>query len=179
MSWKPLFLTLTLTPVACMITTDDSADIGDDAENDNGEDDDDGADDEDDDSEQLFEVAGAARRTASELGADNDGIGVLHVAALAECDLGAELLGAAGVAMADLSGDDDVDFAITDLPATTVHLAAFLDDNLDADPQAPTPGPGDLVFADGVGDGVLSCVSIDLVSSVDDVVIELNAVVPG
>ncbi len=125
-------------------------------------------------------IEGTVRRTAPEFGDGNDGIGVLYVAALEECGLGAPLLAATGVPMADLSGDDAVAFVIEGLTETTAYLAVFLDDDLDADPQAPAPDGGDLVFADLVGDGVLRGVAVEVAGEgVDGVELVLNAVVPA
>ena len=62
-----------------------------------------------------------------------------------------------------------------------VHLATFMDDDENADPRAPAPGPGDLVHApNGVGNGSLDCVQVDVVDrDVDGVQIVLDGVVPG
>jgi hypothetical protein len=112
--------------------------------------------------------------------ADNDAVGAAYVAALAACDLGAALLGGVGVPDADLSAESaEVAFTVVGLPRAEVFLAAFLDDDGDADPAQPLPGSGDLVYADVAGDGVLSCVAVDLTGGdVADVEIALTAVAP-
>lgn len=114
----------------------------------------------------------------TEIASGEDGVGTLYVAALASCELGAELIGAAAVTDADVSADgSSVSFSIVDLPMSEVALAVFLDDNLDADPMNPLPGPGDMVYADGVGDGVLSCVMA--LSDEADVEVPLTGTVPS
>jgi hypothetical protein len=90
----------------------------------------------------------------------NDGIGTLYVGAFDRCShTEGTLLGAAIVPDADLS--QAVPFSIAELPRTTVYLAGFLDDNENADTMAPLPDAGDLIYGDP-GDGILSCVEVDL-----------------
>ncbi|MBL4683769.1 MAG: hypothetical protein JKY37_04205 [Nannocystaceae bacterium] len=121
-------------------------------------------------------MGSVARAASAAIAPGGDGVGVLYVAALASCSLDAETLGGAVVADADLSElGSQVLFSISDLPEGTVALALFLDDNGDADPMAPAPGPGDILFADAVGDGVLSCVEA---THDDDVEIVLTASIP-
>lgn len=116
------------------------------------------------------------RETA--IGEGQDGVGTLYVAALSSCELGAEFVGAAAVTDADFSADDAVvAFSIVDLPLPEVALAVFVDDNLDADPMNPLPGPGDMVYAEGVGDGVLSCVMA--LADETDVEVPLTGTVPS
>jgi len=110
-----------------------------------------------------------------------DGVGTLWIAVLSECSLGAELAGAAVVPDADLSAAGvPVAFEAAELPPGDYHLALFLDDDGSADPMMPTPSPGDLVYADGVGDGMLSCVPVTVDDEdVEGLALVLNAVVPG
>ena len=73
-----------------------------------------------------------------------------------------------------------VDYEIPDLPPGEHFLALFLDDDLDADPMAPAPDPGDLVYADVAGDGVLSCVPVIVEDEdVEDLALLLTVAVPG
>lgn len=110
-----------------------------------------------------------------------DGIGTLYVGALQSCELTAPLLAAAIVPDADFSSADAaVDYTIEGLADGTVHLALFLDDDGNADPMAPGPSPGDLVYATGVGDGILSCIEVEIAGAdVQDVALTLTATVPG
>lgn len=118
-----------------------------------------------------------SRPLSTEIAEGNDGIGNLVIAAFAECSLDAEVLGTTAIPNADLSNSQTLlDWTITDLPASPAHLAFFLDDNGDADPNVPLPGPGDLVFADGVGDGILSCVEVE--GGDLEIELQLTATVP-
>ncbi len=123
-------------------------------------------------------IGGVVSRPAStEIADGNDGVGLLFIAAFDECALDAEVLGTAAIPNADLSDPQTLlDWTIADLPGSPAHLAFFLDDNGDADPNVPRPGPGDLVFADGVGDGVLSCVEVE--GGDLEIELELTATVP-
>ncbi len=110
-----------------------------------------------------------------------DGIGTIYIAALRECSLGAELAGSVALPDADLSASDsEVAFEIPDLAPNDYYLALFLDDDGDADPMMPIPGPGDLVYADVAGDGMLSCVAVTVDDEdVEDVALVLTITVPG
>lgn len=110
-----------------------------------------------------------------------DGVGTLWIAVLSDCDLGAAVAGAAVVNGADFAAADAaVEFEASELAPGDYHLALFLDDDLDADPMMPGPDPGDLVYAEGVGDGVLSCVAVTVdVEDVEGVALVLTAAVPG
>lgn len=127
-----------------------------------------------------YSIHGVVSRTEAAVPTD-DGVGTLFIAVLSDCTLDATMLGGTGVPNADLSiAGATVPFELPDLPPGELHLALFLDDDLSADPMMPLPSPGDLVYADVVGDGVLSCVAV----SVDDEDVEglalvLNGVVPG
>ncbi|TPV95024.1 MAG: hypothetical protein B7733_12070 [Myxococcales bacterium FL481] len=124
-------------------------------------------------------VAGHVIRLATTpLAADDDGVGTLYIAALETCDLTAPLLGSAVIPNADFSQPEArVGFEIPDL-SQPVHLAVFLDDDLNADPQAPTPDPGDLSYAEQAGDGILSCIVANPTESAL-VEVPLTALVPG
>lgn len=141
------------------------------------EDDDSGADEGGTPTSSMSIGGTVSRSPTAEIALGNDGVGLLAIAAFADCTLDAELLGAAAIPNADLAEVDAVlDWTISDLPASTAYLAFFLDDNGDADSTVPRPGPGDILFADGIGDGMLSCVEVqggDL-----DVELELNATIP-
>jgi len=103
-------------------------------------------------------ISGSVRRTSA-LAPGNDGIGTLYIGAFASCSHTAPLLGKAIVSNANLSqACARVGFRIEALPRETVYLAAFLDDNGDANPAAPLPAAGDPVFASDVHDGILDCV---------------------
>lgn len=105
----------------------------------------------------------------------NDGIGTLYVGAFDRCShTEGVLLGAAIVVDADLS--QAVPYSIAELPRSKVYLAGFLDDNENADAMAPLPDAGDLIYGDP-GDGILSCIEVDLAAGdVDGVNIDFNAV---
>ena len=109
-----------------------------------------------------------------------DAIGTVYIAALAACDLAAQAVGGGAVPNADLSADGaSVHFELVDLPRMEVHLAAFLDDDGDADPSMPIPGSGDLVYGTVAGDGSLDCVAVDLSSGdVSGIDIDLSIVAP-
>jgi len=109
-----------------------------------------------------------------------DGIGTLYVGALDGCDLTANFVGIAVVSSADLSADGaEVPFSMEGLPSIEVHLATFLDDNLDADPKLPLPGPSDLVYGTVAQDGALDCLAVDLASGdASGVVVDLGLLVP-
>lgn len=133
-----------------------------------------------DENSSQREIRGYAIRTIP-LPSNSDGVGTLYVAALSECDFRSTLLGAAGVPEANLfAPDDEVDFVISDLPAGSIHLAAFLDDNQDADPKRPQVGATDLVHApSGVGDGHVDCIEVDTAeASIHGVRVELDGVAP-
>ena len=133
-------------------------------------------------SDPTFSISGAVTRLESaEPLADDDGIGTLYVGALESCELTAPLAGAGVVPMADFSSADaSVEYEIADLPDGTYHLALFLDDDGNADTMAPAPDPGDLVYATGVGDGILSCIEVTIDDGdVEEVDLVLTATVPG
>ena len=145
---------------------------------------DDGNDDANDDmaSDPTYSISGVVTRLESAAPLpDDDGIGTLYVGALESCELTAPLAGAGIVPMADFSSTDaSVEYEIADLPDGTVHLALFLDDDGNADPMAAAPDPGDLVYATGVGDGILSCIEVTIDGEdAEDVDLVLTATVPG
>jgi len=127
---------------------------------------------------QVFTVSGTVVRIAP-VPPDNDGKGTLYVGALETCDQTMfKLLGATAIPNADVSDcDAALPYSITGLPSGTVHLVAFLDDDGNAQPTAPLPDAGDLVYAASVTDGVLNCIEVSIVGEdVNDVTITLNAV---
>lgn len=128
----------------------------------------------------AYSILGTVTRSAAAT-PTGDGIGTLYVAALGACDLMAPLAGAAVVPGADLSSPDAaVEIEIPDLPAGDYALVLFFDEDLDADPAMPLPDPGDLVYADVAGDGVLSCVEVTVDDQdVEGLALSLTAVVPG
>ncbi len=129
----------------------------------------------------AIDIAGISGRLPSApIAPGNDGVGNLYVAALASCDLAAQFVGAAVLPNADASvADVPLPFEMTGLPPGPVFLAAFLDDDGNADQAMPVPGPGDLVFADIVQDGQLSCVEVNVVPGQTAMAeIWLNATVP-
>jgi len=138
---------------------------------------------EDGTADPVFSLAGSVSRLRQAAPADSgDGVGTLYVAALSVCELGAPLVGSATVLDADFADVASVvDFTIEGLESGSVHLALFLDDNEDADPMAPLPSPGDLVYATGSGpDGLLSCIEVAVDDAdVTDVELMLTATVPG
>jgi hypothetical protein len=129
-------------------------------------------------SRQSFTVSGAVSRSA-DIAPGNDGVGVLYVAAFDKCDLAtAVLLGASVTADADFSAPDAMlPFSIAGLAGGTIQFASFFDDNENATPPAARPDSGDLVFADNVRDGKLTCLAVAIDGAdVSDVPITLNAV---
>jgi hypothetical protein len=107
---------------------------------------------------------------------DNDGIGDLYIVAFDD-ECGGNAASGTTVVGADLSDPaSSVPFTIEGLPAGTFLLTAFLDDNGDADPNAPGPNMGDIVMADGVMPG---CVEVEIVdASVDGAALVLNLALP-
>ncbi len=126
----------------------------------------------------LFSVSGTVSRSAT-LPKDRDGVGTLVVGAFATCDLMAPVvLGAAIVPNADLSTEGaSVEFSIEPLMSGPVFLVSFLDDDGNLDPENPLPGPGDPVLAEVAGDGVLTCVEVEVDDAdVAGVEIDLNEI---
>lgn len=126
----------------------------------------------------MFAVSGIVTRSAV-LPPDGDGVGTLVVGAFAECTLQAPVvLGAAILPNADLSADAaSVDFVIEPLPDGPVFLVSFLDDDGNLDPKNPLPDDGDPVLAEGVGDGILTCVEVQIDGDdVEGVAIDLNEI---
>lgn len=126
--------------------------------------------------EPLLGISGTVRRNADVTIAEgNDGVGTLFIGAFAECAHTGEIVGFAAIPNADVAdAEARVDFEIPNLPIDVVHLGFFLDDDGDADPAMPLPGDGDLVFADDVEDGLLSCVTVD--AGADEIDLALNNV---
>ncbi len=126
----------------------------------------------------AYAVSGSVTRSAV-LPKEGDGVGTLVVGAFAECTLQAPVvLGAAILPNADLSARDSaVDFAIESLPEGPVFLVSFLDDDGNLDPKNPLPDDGDPVLAEGVGDGILTCIEVGIDGDdVAGVAIDLNEI---
>jgi hypothetical protein len=123
------------------------------------------------------QVSGEVTRSA-DIAEGNDGIGTLYVAAFDVCEHTGMILGAAIIPDADVSSADAaVPYAIKNLPRSTVYLAMFLDDNGNADPAAPLPDAGDLVYGTNAGDGILDCVTTELEGGdLENFSLELNLV---
>jgi hypothetical protein len=91
-----------------------------------------------------------------------DAIGTLYVGLLVQCTADSEQAGGATpVENADLSADGaQVLYEVTGVAPGTYYLVAFLDDNLNADPNAPYADNADLVTAEGFAPG---CVEVTIV----------------
>lgn len=113
--------------------------------------------------EPLPGVSGTVRRGEDvPIAEGNDGIGTLYIGAFDVCAHDGTIVGFTAIPNADVSDPEArIDFAIANIPLDVVHLGFFLDDDGDADPMMPLPGEGDLVYADDVHDGVLSCVEVE------------------
>ena len=86
-----------------------------------------------------------SRADAAAVAEDNDGIGTIYVGVFDSCEETATLVDFAVVTGADVSATDSVvDFTVDDLDPGEYDLRVFLDDNEDADPLMPAPGPGDI-----------------------------------
>lgn len=126
----------------------------------------------------AYAVSGSVTLSAM-LPPDGDGVGTLVVGAFAECSLQAPVvLGAAIIPNADLSAEGSaVEYTIESLPEGAVFLVSFLDDDGNLDPKNPLPDDGDPVLAEGVGDGILTCIEVGIDG--DDVLgvaIDLNEI---
>lgn len=103
-------------------------------------------------------ISGSVTRQAA-VTPPNDGKGVLYIAALAQCDHAEKPLAVKVLADADLSSDmSGVPFQLPEINQS-VYLAAFLDDNGDADLKQPLPGRGDLAYGSNSADGKLDCIA--------------------
>ncbi len=100
-----------------------------------------------------FSVSGQVTRSPRAMISPNDdGIGVLYVAALEDCSQIASSPGGVVVAEADLSEiDTPVAYTIAGLPNGNYYIVGFLDDDENSDPNAPSADMGDLAYADGFG----------------------------
>ena len=125
-----------------------------------------------------FTVSGTVTRSAT-LPDDGDGVGTVVVGAFAQCNLMAPVvLGAAILPDADLSQPDaSVAFSIESLASGSVFLVSFLDDDGNLDPMNPLPDAGDPVLAEVAGDGILTCIEVEIDDAdVDGVAIDLNEI---
>ena len=140
-----------------------------------------GMDDEPCDEPPYTIVGSLVRTETATIAPGRDGRGTAYVIALSDCRLDAAVVGAAVVPDADFAEvGGEAQFRVFDVPDGRYYLAAFLDDEADADPMGPRPGPGDLVHApNGAGNGVLDCVIAD-VSGADaqGIVVPLDTTVP-
>jgi hypothetical protein len=106
-------------------------------------------------------VRGAVIRSVAPA-AGQDGIGTLYVGLLVQCTADSEQAGGATPVMgADLSAEgSQALYEVTGVAPGTYYLVAFLDDNLNADPNNPYADNADLVTADGFAPG---CVEVTIV----------------
>jgi len=170
MERRTIWMLMALTTLTgCPMGSDDPADSADSADT--------AGTDTDTGSGPTRSLEGTATRSVAP---SDDGIGTLYVGALDGCDLTANFVGIAVVPGADLSADGaEVPFSMEGLPPIEVHLATFLDDNQDADPKLPLPGPSDLVYGTVAQDGALDCLAVDLTSGdASGVVVDLGLLVP-
>jgi len=86
-------------------------------------------------------VSGIVSRTV-EPSDDGDATGTIYIVALEACDLMAPVVGAHVLPAADLSERAASETFELALPKRKVALAAFLDDNEDAESTQPRPGSG-------------------------------------
>ncbi|MBX7079008.1 MAG: hypothetical protein K1X88_07475 [Nannocystaceae bacterium] len=110
-----------------------------------------------------YSVSGSVTRSAAAvISLGDDGIGTLYVGVLMDCDQNAASVGGTSVAMADLSQlNSPVPYTVEGLPNGTYYVAGFLDDDENADPDAPDADMGDLAFAMGFGIGCVEVVIED------------------
>ncbi|MCX4242537.1 hypothetical protein [Paraliomyxa miuraensis] len=129
---------------------------------------------------ETFSVLGQVTRSAAAVPVD-DGVGTLWIAVFTACELGAPLVAAVRIDDADVSqAGVPVPFEIVDLPPGEHHVALFLDDDGNANPMAPLPDPGDLVYETGLDDGVLSCIPVEVIDEdVEGLALVLTGVMPG
>jgi len=109
-----------------------------------------------------------------------DAIGTLYVGLLIECTAdSAQAGGATPVEGADLSADgSQVLYEVTGVAAGTYFLVAFLDDNLNADPNDPYADNADLVTAEGFAPGCVEVTIVDGQMATAPAPVDLNLVYP-
>ena len=109
-----------------------------------------------------------------------DAIGTLYVGLLVECTAdSAQAGGATPVEGADLSADgSQVLYEVTGVAAGTYYIVAFLDDNLNADPNDPYADNADLVTAEGFAPGCVEVTIVDGQMATAPAPVNLNLVYP-
>jgi hypothetical protein len=123
-------------------------------------------------------VSGTVRRNDfATIGFGNDGIGTLYLGVLVACSQDAESVAGYGVPDVDVSSTANVvDWTIPNVPDGHYFIAAFLDDNGNADPNDPYADMGDLAAAEGFGP---ACLEIEVAGAdVEAGEITLNIAVP-
>lgn len=123
-----------------------------------------------------FNVSGnASRAAAGMISNGDDGIGTLFIGALVACDQNAASAGGATVLGADMSQvGSPVGYIVEGLPSGTYYLAAFLDDDVNADPENPTADMGDIAFAEGFGIGCVEVVVAEADAVAGDIQLNIN-----
>jgi hypothetical protein len=120
------------------------------------------------------------REESATLADGNDGIGTLYVGVFDGCDETAMLANFAVMPGADVSTTDAVvDFTIDGLEPGEYDVRVFLDDNEDAVPTGPAPGPGDLAADPDLTDAGPTCNPVTVDGTDVDVDVALNFSVPA
>jgi hypothetical protein len=124
-------------------------------------------------------VRGAVIRSVAPA-AGQDAIGTLYVGLLVECTAdSAQAGGATPVEGADLSAEgSQVLYEVTGVPAGTYYLVAFLDDNVNADPNDPYADSADLVTAEGFAPGCVEVTIVEGQMTTAPAPVNLNLVYP-
>jgi hypothetical protein len=124
-------------------------------------------------------VRGAVIRSVAPA-AGQDAIGTLYVGLLVECTAdSAQAGGATPVMGADLSAEgSQVLYEVTGVAPGTYYLVAFLDDNLNADPNDPYADSADLVTAEGFAPGCVEVTIVDGQMTTAPAPVNLNLVYP-
>lgn len=125
----------------------------------------------------LYEVAGVFGRDASTtIWEGNDGVGNVYLVALSACEEGATELGFATIEEADLAdATARIPFVMSEIPEGEIYISGFLDDNGNADSEAPGPDIGDIVMAAGV---MMGCANVTLDGDVSEQEVLLNFTLP-
>jgi hypothetical protein len=96
-----------------------------------------------------------SRSAAAGIAPGNDGMGVFYLGVLVECSQDAASVGGNGVQVDVSAQDTPAVWEINGVPDGHYFLAGFLDDNGNADPEAPYADMGDLAAAEGFGPACL------------------------
>lgn len=105
----------------------------------------------------TYQVAGHVNRS-SDIAMGNNGQGILYVFLLDACSASANKLFTTTNMQANLSTPNNVaGYLFNAVPDGTYYVTGFLDDNLDANPNIPVAGPGDIVFTNG---NMLGCLTV-------------------